>query len=71
MLSESDIENAAQLYIMSHFETSIGVKSPDFRVCDIFSYQENKMNVICEYQTLLDFFYNQVEQENQELNEGE
>jgi|LauGreDrversion4_2_1035121.scaffolds.fasta_scaffold982349_2 aspartate aminotransferase-like enzyme len=49
MLSESDKENAAQLYIMTHFETSIGVKSPDFRVCDIFSYQENKMNVMCEY----------------------
>lgn len=49
MLSEADKENAAHLYIMTQFETSIGVNSPDFRVCDIFSYQDNKMTVTCEY----------------------
>lgn len=71
MLSDSDLENADRLYILTNFKTSIEVQSFDFRVRDIFSYQDNKISVKCDYQTLLDYFYDQVELENTEINEGE
>jgi len=61
LLLESDLENAQLLYIMTHFETSIGVTSPDFRVKDIFSYQDNRLSVTCDYQSLLDYFYTQID----------
>jgi hypothetical protein len=56
MLSDQDVENAKRLYIMTNFESSVGVTSPDFKVCDIFSYSENKITVTCEYQTVFEYF---------------
>lgn len=56
---------------MIKFETSIEIQSPNLKVKDIFSYQDNIISVTCVYQTLLDYFILQLQVEETAIEEAE
>lgn len=56
---------------MIKFETSIEIQSPNLKVKDIFSYQDNIISVTCVYYTLLDYFILQLQVEETAIEEAE
>lgn len=70
-LKQADIDQANQLYVLVGFETSIRIGATSLRVKDLFTYQQNKVSVTCTYQTLLDYFQNQITAEEEAIQDAE
>ena len=57
--------------MLTGFETSIEISSQNFRVKDLFTYQNNKVSVTCTYQTLFDHFQSQIASEEVAIQDAE
>jgi len=56
-LTQCDFENAKQLFILTRISNTYDVSGDDLKVKNLFSYNSNKITVMCEFETLYSYFH--------------